>query len=137
SQKRLLASGIGHFFAKAASRGPLVVAVDRMQWIDMPSLLLLRDLLNRADPLPILVLLVTRPDDRLTSVLEGIVRVDLAGLTSDHLVRLVEAHIGASEGVADACAELIPRASGNPFFLLEMVDALLERGMFDLSEAPS
>jgi eukaryotic-like serine/threonine-protein kinase len=136
-QRRLLAQGIGHFFAKAASRGPLVVAVDRMQWIDVPSLLLLRDLLDRAELLPILVLLVTRPDDRLTNVLENIVRIDLSGLAPDHLVRLVEAHIGASEGVADACAELIPRASGNPFFLLEMVDALLERGKFDLLEAPS
>jgi serine/threonine protein kinase/tetratricopeptide (TPR) repeat protein len=137
SQKRLLASGIGHFFARAAARGPLVVAVDRLQWIDPPSLVLLSDLLHRADALPILVLLITRPDDRLTTLLEGVVRIDLAGLTSDNLVRLVEAHIGASEGVAEACADLIPRAAGNPFFLLEMVDALLERGKFDLAENDS
>jgi serine/threonine protein kinase/predicted ATPase len=137
SQKRLLAAGIGHFFARAASRGPLVVAVDRLQWIDVPSLVLLRDLLDRADPLPILVLLITRPDDRLTGLLDGVVRIDLSGLTSDNLVRLVEAHIGAAEGVADACTDLIPRAAGNPFFLLEMVDALLERGKFDLAENDS
>src|SRR5690606_37890186 len=30
--------------------------------------------------------------------------------------------------------DLIPRAAGNPFFLLEMADALLERGKLDLRE---
>jgi predicted ATPase len=37
-------------------------------------------------------------------------------------------------GVAQVCADLLPRAAGNPFFLLEMVDALLERGVLEIRE---
>jgi serine/threonine protein kinase/tetratricopeptide (TPR) repeat protein len=135
--RRLLNSGLRHFFARAAQQSPLVVSVDGLHWIDIASLELLVSLVRRADPLPILVLLITRPDDRVMSYVEGIVRVELTALSSENQVRLVEAHIGASAGVEEACADLIPRAAGNPFFLLEMVDALLERGKLDLKEDES
>jgi hypothetical protein len=51
-------------------------------------------------------------------------------------MRLVEARLGVREGVAAVCAELVPRVAGNPFFLLEMVDALLERGTLEIVERP-
>lgn len=132
--RRLLASGVRHFFARAASQSPLVIMIDGVQWIDLPSLELLTSLVRRSDPLPILLLLVTRPAERVVPFVEGIVRIELAGLSSENQLRLVEAHIGASSGVTEACADLVPRAAGNPFFLLEMVDALLERGALDLKE---
>lgn len=135
--RRLLSSGLRHFFSRAAQQSPLVVSIDGLHWIDIPSLELLVSLVRRGDLLPILVLLVTRPDDRVMSYVEGIVRVELTALSSENQVRLVEAHIGASAGVEEACADLIPRAAGNPFFLLEMVDALLERGKLDLREDES
>ena len=43
-------------------------------------------------------------------------------------VRLVQAQLGVNDGVAEVCQDLVPRVGGNPYFLLEMVDALLERG---------
>ncbi len=135
--RRLLATGVRHFFARAAEQSPLVIMLDGLQWVDLPSLELLTGLVRRADPLPILLLMVTRPDERVTPFVEGIVRIELAGLSPENQVRLVEAHIGASTGVAEACADLVPRAAGNPFFLLEMVDALLERGALDLKEHES
>ncbi len=132
--RRLLSSGLRHFLARAAQHAPLVVCVDGLQWIDLPSLELMVSLVRRSDALPMLVLLVTRPHERVMTYVEGIVRIELASLSSENLVRLVEAHIGASQGVEEACADLIPRAAGNPFFLLEMADALLERGKLDLRE---
>ena len=47
----------------------------------------------------------------------------------------VEARLGVREGVRQVCADLMPKVAGNPFFLLEMVDALLERGALELREA--
>ncbi len=135
--RRLLSSGLRHFFARAAQQSPLVVSIDGLHWIDLPSLELLISIVRRSDLAPILVLLITRPDDRVMAYVEGIVRVELTALSSENQVRLVEAHIGASAGVEEACADLIPRAAGNPFFLLEMVDALLERGKLDLKEDES
>src|SRR6185369_10283410 len=108
--------------------GPVVIVIDGLQWADRPSLELLQDLLARKDARPILVLLVTRPDDRVAPFLEGMVRIELRGLTADEQMRLVEARLGVRQGVAAVCRELVPRVAGNPFFLLEMIDALLERG---------
>jgi predicted ATPase len=47
---------------------------------------------------------------------------------------LVQARLGVREGVAEICRELVPRVGGNPYFLLEMVDALLERGALEIVE---
>ncbi len=115
---------------------PLVVVIDGLQWADRASLELLQDLLRREERLPILVILVTRPEERAQPFIEGLVRIELRGLGEEEQVRLVEARLGVREGVAAVCAELLPRVGGNPFFLLEMVDALLERGTLEIVERP-
>src|SRR5208282_2311669 len=57
------------------------------------------------------------------------------GLSTDEQVRLVESRLGVREGARQVCADLMPRVAGNPFFLLEMVDALLERGTLEIRES--
>jgi len=134
--RRLIASGMRRFFAQTALQAPLVIIVEGVQWTDRPSLEICAELLRRPDPLPILTVLITRPDDRLLPYIEGMVRIELKGLSSEHQIRLLQARFGASEGVAQVCADILPRAGGNPFFLLEMVDALLERGALEIHERP-
>ncbi len=113
---------------------PLVIVVDGLSWADRSSLEIIHELLKREETFPILVLLVSRPDERVMPFLEGLVRIELRGLSPEEQVRLVEARLGVREGVAVVCAELLPRVAGNPFFLLEMVDALLERGTLEIIE---
>jgi serine/threonine protein kinase/tetratricopeptide (TPR) repeat protein len=113
---------------------PLVILIDGLSWADRASLEVVQELLRREELLPILVLLVTRPDDRVTPFIEGMVRIELRGLSAEEQVRLVEARLGVRDGVSQVCAELLPRVVGNPFFLLEMVDALLERGTLEIVE---
>lgn len=132
--RKLMISGIRRFFAKAALEKPLVVLVEGLQWSDKPSLEIVSELIRRQDPMPVLAVLVTRPDDRVSNFIEGLVRIELKGLSSEHQLALVAAHLGAQHGVEQVCQELLPRAAGNPFFLLEMVDALLERGNLELVE---
>lgn len=132
--RRLLATGLRALLTQAASQAPLVLMVDNVQWADLPSLELISTLVRRAESLPVLALLSTRPDERVAPYLEGVVRMQLGGLSSDNQLRLIEEHVGATRGVAQVCADLIPRAAGNPFYLLEMVDALLERGALELRE---
>ena len=83
------------------------------------------------------MLLLARPDDRVTPQLEELVRIELKGLSAEHQLRLLQARFGVIDGVRQVCADLLPRAGGNPFFLLEMVDALLERGRFEIHERPA
>jgi serine/threonine protein kinase/tetratricopeptide (TPR) repeat protein len=133
-RKKLLVSGARHLIAAFALEAPLVLAIEGLQWADKPSLDLLTDLLKTPDPLPVLVVLVTRPDDRVAAALEGKVRIELQGLSSEEQIRLVGLRLSVNEGVRQVCAELMPRVGGNPFYLLEMVDALLERGVLEIHE---
>jgi serine/threonine protein kinase/tetratricopeptide (TPR) repeat protein len=132
--RQLVALGLRRFFARAALEAPLVIALDGLQWADRPSLELVTEFLKRPEPLPILVLLLARPDDRVTPQLDELVRIELKGLSAEHQLRLLQARFGVIDGVRQVCADLLPRAGGNPFFLLEMVDALLERGRFEIHE---
>jgi eukaryotic-like serine/threonine-protein kinase len=131
-RRDLVLLGVRALLGHLARSGPVVVVIDGLQWADRPSLELLQGLLSRKESRPILVLLVTRPDDRVAPFLEGMVRIELRGLSSDEQMRLVEARLGVRHGVAAVCRELVPRVAGNPFFLLEMIDALLERGTLEI-----
>ncbi|HEY1957970.1 MAG TPA: protein kinase [Polyangiaceae bacterium] len=135
-RRRNIVAGLRNLLGAIALSQPLAVVIESLQWADKQSLEVLGELMRQPDPLPILFVLVTRPDDRLTSLLEGVVRIELSGLSGDEQVRLVETRLGARDGVRAVLGDLMPRVGGNPFFLLEMVDALLERGSLELREVP-
>jgi serine/threonine protein kinase/tetratricopeptide (TPR) repeat protein len=132
----LVVTGVRYMLGALARVEPIVIVIDGIQWADQPSLELLHELLQRHVDLPILVLLLTRPDERVDRYLDGVVRSELRGLSPEDQLRLVEARLGVHEGVAAVCSELVPRVAGNPFFLLEMLDALLERGSLAITEKP-
>lgn len=132
-RKKVLVSAVRHLVAALALEQPLVFVIEGLQWADKPSLDLIAELLKQKDPLPVLVVLVTRPDDRVAHLLEDKVRIELEGLSSEEQIRLVETRLNVREGVRQVCAELMPRVGGNPFYLLEMVDALLERGVLEIT----
>jgi eukaryotic-like serine/threonine-protein kinase len=135
TRKRTISAGLRNLLAAIALEQPLVVIVEGLQWADKASLELFADAMKSPDPLPILILFVTRQDERVGTLLDGVVRIELRGLSTDEQVRLVEARLGVREGVRQVCADLMPKVAGNPFFLLEMVDALLERGTLEIREA--
>ncbi len=132
--RKLVVNGVRRLVAFIARTRPVVIVFDGLQWADRPSLEMFSELLGSQEPIPVLVLALTRPDDRVMPFLEQLVRVELRGLRPDEQVRLVAARLGVQDGVASACADLIPRVGGNPFFLLEMVEALLERGSLEIQE---
>ncbi len=134
ARKKNILSGLRNLLASIALGRPLVLVVEGMHWGDKTSLDVIGEIAHGAEPLPILVLLVTRHDDRVLNALEGVMRVELRGLTPDEQVRLVETRLGVREGARQVCADLLPKVGGNPFFLLEMVDALLERGAIEIRE---
>jgi eukaryotic-like serine/threonine-protein kinase len=130
----LTVRGVRLLIGVLAEQTPVVIVVDGLQWADRMSLELLGRVLRKAENSPILTLLCTRPDERVEPYLEGMMRSELSGLSADDQVRLVQARLGVRRGVADVCRELVPRVGGNPYFLLEMVDALLERGALEIVE---
>ncbi len=134
ARKKHIVAGLRNLLASIALAQPLVLVVEGMHWGDKASLDVIGEIAHGVEPLPILVLLVTRQDDRVLNVLEGVIRVELRGLMPDEQVRLVEARLGVRDGARQVCADLLPKVGGNPFFLLEMIDALLERGALEIRD---
>lgn len=133
-QKNVILAGLQQLVVRAASEGPLVVVLDAMQWCDLVSLELVGKMLQLEVPLPVLALMVTRPDQRVAPYIEGVLRVELGGLNPESQARLLQVRLGVGPGVERVCADVFPRAAGNPYFLLEIVDALLERGVLEIRE---
>jgi tetratricopeptide (TPR) repeat protein len=127
-RRKSLLSGVRRMLAAIASRGPVVVVVEGVQWGDRQSLELMGELLRNSYPIPLLAVLVARSEDRVAPLLSGIVRLELQGLSEDEQLRLLEVRLGVTRGVGAAIDGIGQRVGGNPFFLLEIVDALLERG---------
>jgi tetratricopeptide (TPR) repeat protein len=137
ARRKIIVAGVRNLLAAVALAQPLVLVVEGLHWGDKASLDVVGEVVHGNDPLPIFVLLVTRPDDRALQVLEGLMRIELRGLTPQEQVRLVEARLGVRDGAQQICNDLLPKVGGNPFFLLEMIDALLERGALEIRETES
>ncbi|MEC7518544.1 MAG: protein kinase [Myxococcota bacterium] len=113
--------------AGLASGGPLVVWVDALQFTDTPSLQLMSRLMAHTYPAPLMVVLSSRADERVEELLGGVPRIDLEELDDDDRHSLVEARFGGAKVPREIQDKIVHRAGGNPFFLIELIDALLER----------
>ncbi|HET6749023.1 MAG TPA: AAA family ATPase [Actinomycetes bacterium] len=117
-----------------ALHGPLVLAVDDLQWADPSSLLTLAALARRLPDSPVALVGCLRPlprADELERALEaldagGARRLTLGQLGEEAVVELVAEAVAAEPGrklIAEVAA-----AGGNPLFVTELVGALLQEG---------
>jgi serine/threonine protein kinase/tetratricopeptide (TPR) repeat protein len=134
ARRKQIVLGVRSLLAAMALAEPVVLIVENLQWGDKASLDVFGEIVHGGDPLPVFVLFVARPDERIGHATEGVMRLELRGLLPDEQVRLVETRLGVREGARQVCADLLGKVGGNPFFLLEMVDALLERGALEIRE---
>jgi tetratricopeptide (TPR) repeat protein len=112
-----------------ASQGPLVVWIDALQFADTPSLQLMARLLSQSYDAPLLVVICSRSDERVEDLLGSVPRVDLEELDEEDRRQLIAARLGEARVPHDIQQAIVHRAGGNPFFLVELIDALLERGV--------
>lgn len=125
-----------------AGVGPAVLVLDDLHWATRPTLLLLRHLLLRSAPDPVLVLATYRDTDLsrshpLAGMLADLRRADVArrlalrGFTLDEGTAFVEAAAGHRlEEIQQRLAETMHEVtSGNPLFLREVLSHLVETGV--------
>lgn len=118
-----------------AERKPLLLSVDDAHHADAASLAYLGFLLPRLEELPVLLVVASRPEERdsldgLDQVLAdpSMRRMSLAPLSQAATSELLERELGCAPQPAfgSACYEV---SGGNPFFLCELVLAIVERGI--------
>jgi adenylate cyclase len=113
---------------RAADEAPLLIVVEDMHWADTISLELWREIAAAATNAPLLLLGVHRPGLPIdeASLPDDVVQLDELSQTESYA--LLEARCGGSLP-PEVGAQLIARAMGNPFYLEELLRALLERGL--------
>lgn len=130
---RTVTRGLELLIAGLTRKRPVVIWIDNMQWGDTPSLELLGGMRQRGYDTPCLVLMSTRPETRLEPLMRGMPQIEIESLDDEGTRQLIEQHFDASVP-DDVVQAIMTRASGNPFFVNELVDALIERGAVEVAD---
>ncbi len=112
---------------------PLVLYFEDCHWADEVSLRLISYVAGRLQRLPILLLLVARPDIHLTSMesLPNYTRIDLGELPPDEAREFLRSKLRLN-APNEALENIILGSSpGNPFFVESMVQSLVEQGRLE------
>ena len=141
TERLLLFAAVVGLLTALSQNQPVVLVLDDLQWADKGSLMLLRHLAS-ADPTMRVLILGTYRDSELSDAdalldalaalrrLEGVSRIDLAGLDDTGVMALMEA--GAGQPLNDAAVGLAHaiyrETDGNPFFVSEVLRNLVETG---------
>jgi DNA-binding CsgD family transcriptional regulator len=128
--------GVVAFAFLTALRGlavdrPLLLAIDDVQWLDPPSLAMLRFALSRIEGEPVVAFLTARGEApswlRRSLPAENLLTIDLGPLSVGALHELLRTRVGV-ELPRPTLLRIWHTSGGNPFFALELASALQRRG---------
>jgi DNA-binding CsgD family transcriptional regulator len=131
AEPRVVAAGVQSLLRLLAEDGPLLVAVDDVQWLDASSGAALAFALRRSAGAPILTLLARRaeePPSELEHALPDAERIDVGRLSVGAIHGLLKTRLGRPLP-RPALLRLHEVSGGNPFYALELARALLRTGM--------
>jgi class 3 adenylate cyclase len=111
---------------------PTVLLIDDVHWIDADSDAFLAQLVDAVGWTRTLLLLNFRPDYTAEWMRASYYQqLPLAPLTSDATDALLQALVGTDPAAAGVCAVIKERAAGNPFFVEEIVQSLVDQGVLE------
>ena len=123
---------IGQYFAAATQINPILILLEDIHWADDNSLDLIEHLTRNVTHYPILILALTRPIlfEHRSSWRGSYPLINLNALTRDESTRLVQEILRLVPAVPQVLQEtLIANASGNPFYMEELVKMMIEHGV--------
>lgn len=136
-QKRMRLA-FGELLRALAHLQPLALVCEDLHWADPSSLGLLKSLLPVSDEVPLLLVLVFRPQegtiaewhrDAVGAFKDTRILVELSPLAPEASRQLVE-NLLRIENLPESAHELIlAKAEGNPFFLEELLRSLIDSGL--------
>jgi len=130
-QKRKAFAAMWLLLQNASAKRSILITFDDIHAADSSSLDLLGFLLERMRGAALMIVLSHRPEfDRLerTNLRAGHTQLRLELLSADESVALAKGFLGVTELPSDLEGLLASRAEGNPFFIEELLKALLELG---------
>ncbi|HEY1332516.1 MAG TPA: BTAD domain-containing putative transcriptional regulator [Actinomycetota bacterium] len=124
-------AGVWQFLLEAIHDRPTLIVLDDLQLSDRSTMDLLAFLLKHLTGVPLLLVLASRPGFR-PAVPEAVrssrTDIRLEPLSVDDSLRVAAGFLQVSELPANLEQLVIARAEGNPFFVEELLQALIELG---------
>lgn len=108
---------------------PLLIVAENVHWSDEQSLALTRDLVETSNSRGILVVVTSRPEPSIIKLASN-TRADVMRLDElDEAGRqaLIERRFPPGTDVRGLVKQILPRTGGNPYFITEVIDSLVER----------
>lgn len=130
-RKQQVFAGVWKFLLAVSHERPTFVAVEDVHWADESSRELLQFLLERLTGTPLMLVLSYRPGFEQIERAElraSHTAVRLEPLSPEESVELARGFLGVAELPSDLERLVAARAEGNPFFIEELLQALVELG---------
>ena len=110
---------------------PLVVIAENVHWADEQSMLLNRELLEMNNSRGVLLLITSRPEPSIIRMAHDSAAeiMNLQELDEEDRQALIERRFAPDDDVRELVRQILSRSGGNPFFITEILDSLIERGI--------
>jgi hypothetical protein len=132
ARERQLLAFVRHLVQARSAREPGVVFIDDLHWVDAGSEAFVAQLVEVAATTRTLVLFNFRPEYRAHWMQQShYQQVPLNPLGADEVKQLVADLLGADESLLDLADHIHNRTGGNPFFVEEIVQSLVESGQLE------
>src|SRR6266540_3126517 len=136
-RKQQVFAGVWKFLLAVSEDRPTFIAVEDIHWADESSRALLDFLFERLAGAPLMLVLSYRPGFEQVERAElraSHTAVRLEPLAPEESVELARGFLGVTELPADLERLVTARAAGNPFFIEELLQALVELGSLAVVE---
>lgn len=139
--QRMSFAMIARWFRGLAESGPLLIAVDNLQWVDTESLGLLEYVAQELADCPTVLCAATRPEfmEEHPHYMESIAnlhRWELAPLENEEVDAILAVIFEHIDHVPDTLPEQIcNRAEGNPLFVEEFLYMMFDNGVIEQGES--
>jgi adenylate cyclase len=136
-RKQQVFAGVWKFLLAVSLDRPTFIAVEDVHWADESSRELLEFLLERLAGAPLMLVLSYRPGFEQVERAElraSHTAVRLEPLSPEESIKLARGFLGVTELPVDLERLVAARAEGNPFFIEELLQALLELGSLAIVE---
>lgn len=134
-EKGSVSRKMGDLFTRLCRKGPVIIQIADLHWADQESLESLMRFVQSCPNLPLLFVCLTRPGLYERTSIWGESppfhqRIDLKPLTDEESRLLVRQALSEHVEIPDTLVEaIVSRAEGNPYFIEELVQVLLEDGI--------
>ena len=130
-QKRQVFAGVWQFLLAAPQGRPALILFDDLHWADRSSIELLGFLLERLNGVPMMIVLTIRPgfeQIERSALRASHTAIHLEPMSREESVAVARGFLGVTALPEDLERIIGTRAEGNPFFIEELLQALLELG---------